>query len=172
MRLSRDGGVNTMTAQVIAAVGVGSVIGSTLFNLDSSGCNTGFFKPAYTVLGLGGKITWATGQADTPFSLGVTTGVGTIGQISAFTSAFTSLGNVQMKDEARFDGKYTKRVPASICVNFTAVFVRLALPLLKVECSYQMCTPLTPSSTGGIVLGTGTVNWSDVTTGTPTLTPL
>lgn len=161
-----------MTAQAAALLGVGSVLGTTLFNLDSTGCDTGFFKPVYTVLGLGGKITWATGQEDTPFTVGVTTGVGTIGQISAFTSTFTSLGDVSMPNEAESSRNYTKRVPASICVNFTAIFISL-IDLIEVECSYQMCTPLTnPSSKGRIVGGTGTVNWSDLTMGTPTLTSL
>lgn len=165
----QPGSFNTFTAQAATVLNLGTVTGTTVFNLDSSNCDTGFFKPAYTILGLGGRITWATGQPDTQFTVGATTGAGTIGQISAFTSTFTSVGQINMPTDAR--SPYTPRVPASICFSFTAVFIPL-LSLPRVECTYDMCIPMTdPSSTGTIVAGTGTVNWSDLTMGTPTLTP-
>jgi hypothetical protein len=165
----QTGGVNTFTAQAVTVLNLGTVTGTTVFNLDSSNCDTGFFQPAYTVVGLGGYITWATGQANTSFTVGGTTGAGTIGAISAFTSTFTTLGQINMPND--LISPYTPRVPASICFSFTSIFIPL-LPIPQVECTYDMCIPLTnPSSIGAVIAGTGTVNWSDLTMGTPTLTP-
>jgi hypothetical protein len=163
----QSGSIGAFTAQAVTVLGLSNVTGSIVFNLDSIACNVGFFQPAYTIVGLGGEVTFSDGQV-VPYTVGATTGVGTIGQVSAFTSTFTLFG-VTMPNDAF--PPYTK-VPTQVCFQFTAIFVPI-IPIPNIECSYELCYPITsPSSLGTVVLGTGTVNWTDLTPGAGTLTPL
>ncbi|GAA2858188.1 hypothetical protein [Microbacterium arabinogalactanolyticum] len=152
------GSIGAFTAQSVTALGLGTVTGTTIFNLDSSGCDVGFFKPAYTVIGLGGSISFNDGTTK-QFTLGATSGAGTIGQISAFTTPFTVLGSIPMPNGLGLN--YPKK-PTSVTMSFTAIFIPI-LPLPQVECTYTLTFNLSTSSVGGVVLGTGTVNWTDLT---------
>jgi hypothetical protein len=163
------GSVAAFSAQAVTLLNLGTVTGDITFNLDSSACNTGFFKPAYTVVGVGGTISFSDGTTKN-FTLSAVSGAGTIGQISAFTSPFTVIGQINMPNDAI--PPYTPKVPTNICFTFTAIFIPL-LPIPQVECTYQLCYDITnPSSIGTIILGSGTVNWTDLTPSNPTLTPL
>ncbi|MFB7843209.1 hypothetical protein [Microbacterium sp. NPDC056052] len=165
----QTGALGAFTAQAVTLLNLGTVTGTLAFNLDSSACDTGFFKPAYTILGLGGSISFSDGTTN-QFTIGGTTGAGTIGQISAFDSTFSVLGQINMPND--LIPPYTPKVPTKVCFNFTAIFIPL-LPIPQIECSYQLCFDITsPSSLGTIVLGTGTVNWTDLTPSNPVLTPL
>lgn len=65
---------------------------------------------------------------------------------------------------------YNPKAPTRVCLEFTAVFVPI-LPLPRVECRYTLCFDVTnPSSTGTVILGTGTVTWTDTTPSNPVLT--
>lgn len=162
--------VNTFTAQAVTALNLGVVTGTAVFNLDSSACDVGFFKPAYTVLGVGGSLSWATNQPASNFTVGVVTGVGTIGQISAFTFPFAVIGSIPMPNDLL--PPYGPRIPGRICVTFTAIFIPI-LPIPQIECTYQFCADVSsPASTGVVIAGTGTVNWTDLTLSNATLTPL
>ena len=162
------GSLGAFTAQAVTLLNFGTVTGSMVFNLDSSACGTGFFKPAYTILGIGGSISFSDGSSDN-FTVGATTGAGTIGQISAFTSTFSVVGPIPMPNDAV--PPYTPKVPTSLCFTFTAIFVPLIG--IQIECNYQLCYSITnPSSLGTIILGTGTVNWSDLTPSNGVLTAL
>lgn len=164
-----SGSLGAFTAQSATVLNVGTVTGSIVFNLNSGGCDVGFFKPGYTIVGLGGTISFSDGTSH-KYTIGGTTGVGTIGQISAFTSTFSVLGNVNMPND--LIPPYTPKIPTRICMNFTAIFIPI-LPIPQVECSYSLCFDITnPSSLGSVIAGTGTVNWSDLTPSNPVLTAL
>lgn len=162
------GALGAFTAQAATLLNIGTVTGTIAFNLDSGACNTGFFKPLYTILGAGGNISFSDGTKY-PYTIGATTGVGTIGQVSAFDSTFTVLGRVNMPND--LVPPYSLKVPTRLCMTFTAIFVPI-LPIPQVECTYALCFDITsPSSLGAIIAGTGTVNWTDLTPSNPTLTP-
>lgn len=163
------GSLSAFTAQAVTLLNLGTVTGTIGFNLDSSACNTGFFKPAYTVVGINGTISFSDGTTSN-YTLGATTGVGTIGQISAFASTFSVLGQINMPND--IFPPYTPKVPTRVCMTFTAIFIPI-LPIPQVECTYSLCFDITsPSSLGAIIAGTGTVNWSDLTPSNPVLTAL
>lgn len=83
----RVGFLGTFTTQAVTVASLGSVTGTVVFNLDSRQCDTGFFQPAYTILGgVGGGSLAFSDNTSYPFTIGTTTGVGTVGQISAFTT--------------------------------------------------------------------------------------
>ncbi|MFB7842603.1 hypothetical protein [Microbacterium sp. NPDC056052] len=162
------GSLGAFTAQAVTVLNLGTVTGTMAYNLDSTGCDTGFFKPAYTIVGVGGTISFSDGTSN-QFTVGATTGAGTIGQISAFDSTFSVIGQINMPDDAI--PPYSPKVPTRVCFTFTAIFIPI-LPLPQIECTYQLCYDITsPSSLGTIILGTGTVNWSDLTPSNPVLTP-
>lgn len=143
-----------LTMQAITVLGLSNVTGTAGFNLDASSCPVGIFQPAYTILGIGGNITWSDGQV-TNFLSGQTGG-GTLGSISAFAAVFTTFGVTMPND---LFSPYTK-VPTQICFNFTAIFIPI-IPLPQVECSYTLCWNMsTGTSIGTVIAGTGTVNWT------------
>ena len=163
------GSLGAFTAQALTVLNLGTVTGSIVFNLDSSACNTGFFKPAYTIVGVGGTISFSDGSTS-PYTIGATTGVGTIGQISAFTSTFSVLGQINMPND--IFPPYGPKIPTKLCMTFTAIFIPI-LPIPQVECTYSLCFDITnPSSLGSVIAGTGTVNWTDLTPSNPVLTAL
>lgn len=163
------GSLGAFSAQSLTLLNLGTVTGSIVFNLNSGGCDVGFFKPAYTVLGVGGTISFSDGTSSS-YTIGATTGVGTIGQISAFTSTFSVLGQVNMPND--LIPPYTPKIPTKLCMTFTAIFIPL-LPIPQVECTYSLCFDITnPSSLGSVIAGTGTVNWTDLTPSNPVLTAL
>lgn len=163
------GSLGAFTAQSLTVLNLGTVTGSIVFNLNSGGCDVGFFKPGYTVIGVGGSISFSDGTSHN-YTVGGTTGVGTIGQISAFTSTFSVLGNVNMPND--IFPPYGPKIPTRLCMTFTAIFIPL-LPIPQVECTYSLCFDITnPSSLGAVIAGTGTVNWTDLTPSNPVLTAL
>lgn len=162
----QTGSLGAFTAQSLTVLNLGTVTGSIVFNLDSSACDTGFFKPGYTIIGIGGSISFSD-NTKYDYTIGGTTGVGTIGQISGFTSTFSVLGNVNMPND--LFPPYTPKIPTRLCMTFTAIFIPI-LPIPQVECTYSLCFDITsPSSLGTVIAGTGTVNWSDLTPSNPVL---
>ena len=162
------GSLGAFSAQSLTALGVGTVTGTAIYNLDSRGCDVSLFQPAYAVIGLGGVIEFDDGSSES-FTLGATAGVGTIGQISAITSPFTVLGKIDMPSGGGLGGGYPKN-PSRICMNFRAAFVPI-IPIPNFEgCTYTLCYDLDPASTGAVIFGTGTINWTDLRPTNPVLT--
>ncbi|NHN56517.1 hypothetical protein G9U51_12080 [Calidifontibacter sp. DB0510] len=154
------GSIGSSSLQVATTGGVGTGTGSLVFNLDTGACTQylNLFNPAYTIAGTGGRIYWNTG-ATNDYTVGATSGTGTIGQLSGFTSTFTVVGSIPMPNGGGAFTSYTPKYPTAICFTFTAIFV--GLNGFNTQCYYRACfnTGIT-SGTGAITAGTGTVNYS------------
>ena len=160
--LSVTGGA--FTAQAVTVLGLSNVTGTAAFNIDASACPLGLFNPTYALLGLGGSVTWSDGTSNPLIS--ASAGVGTFGAVSLFNSTFTMFG-VNMPNASPF-GAYPKK-PTKLCYNFNAIFTALLVVPTDVSCNYTVCFDVTTTSIGTVALGTGTVNWTGLTTN-PVLT--
>lgn len=147
------GTASAFTAQAITVLGLSNVTFAGGFNLDSSSCPIGIFQPAYSIVGIGGTITWNEGPATNFVS--AQTGLGTLGAISAFGFTGTLFG-VNMPNDAL---PPYRKFPTRFCFDFTSIFIPL-LPIPQISCSYRICYDVTTTSIGTVVLGTGTVNWT------------
>lgn len=165
--LTTTGGA--FTEQVVVAGGSSTVAtaGSLVFNLNSSTCDVRLFQPAYTVVGLSATVGYTSGASQN-FSVAATTGAGTFGQISAFTTAFSApTSNISMPNDTL--PPYTPVRPNSITIHFNAIFVGLP-SLITITCPYTVTFPLSiASGTGTVALGAGTVNYTG-TAGAGTIT--
>lgn len=153
--LTTTGGA--FTEQIVAAGGRSTSVtaGTMVFNLNSSTCDLSLFQPAYTVLGLSASVGYSNGASQT-FSTAATTGAGTFGQISAFTTAF-SLPTSSIAISG------TSVRPTSISISFTAIFVSLPT-LIQLSCPYTVTFQLNTVGTGILIGGTGTLNYTGTAT--------
>lgn len=152
-------GGGAFTEQIVVAGGRSTVAtaGTLAFNLSSTTCDLSLFQPAYTVVGLSASVTYNTGATQT-FGVAATTGAGTFGQVSAFTTAFSApTSSIAMPNDAV--PPYGPVSPTSISVSFTAIFVGLP-SLIQISCPYTVTFRLTTANTGTVALGVGTVNYT------------
>ncbi|BDZ57617.1 hypothetical protein FB554_0927 [Barrientosiimonas humi] len=148
------GAGGAFTAQGAAALGLASVSGTAVFNIDSTACRLDLFEPAYAVLGVGGTVSWSDGRT-TSLTVATLVGAGTFGRISAVNATFTTVSRPIP------NGTPPALRPTRVCFDFTAIFVALIPPGLELECPYTICYDVTNvTTTGAVALGSGTVNWT------------
>lgn len=121
------------------------------FNIDSSSCNTSLFQPVYTIVGGTASMTMSDGRTYRS-TLGVTTGAGTFGQASVFTTVAEFAGvvvtnGVWVASSSRFR-------PVSVSISFTAIFVGLP-SLVQISCPYTFTYSFRGTSTNSTVFGAG-----------------
>ncbi|WP_265444359.1 hypothetical protein [Flexivirga meconopsidis] len=127
-------------------------------NIDSTGCPLNLFRPAYTAIATNSTLTMTDGRSYTS-NVGLGSGAGTFGQISAFAFA----GNFSGVTLSRFPvvGTYPSNGirPAKFCVDFN--FILVGLPsLIQITCPQTLCWNVSSIPVGAGVGGVGVVTFT------------
>lgn len=151
------GGLDTpFTAQAVVLGNEGAMTLATTLNVSTESCaDLSLFQPAYTAVMTGATLTMSDGNVYNT-TLGLGTGVGTFGTISAFAFAGEFLG-VDMPNGGSL-GNYNPR-PTQLCVEFEMIVVGLP-SLIEIRCPVTICWDITCLGTGAVLLGAGTINYT------------
>ncbi len=147
------------TAQSIVLGNTGTLTIATVLNVSTETCaDLSLFQPAYTAVMTSATLTMTDGSVHTS-ALGLGTGVGSFGAISAFNYNGVFTGINYPNDAIP---PYGPTAPARLCVDFEMIVVGLP-SLLELRCPVSICWDVTGMvSLGTVILGAGTVNHTGV----------
>ncbi|WP_309081506.1 hypothetical protein [Zhihengliuella sp.] len=150
------------SAQAVVLGNTGTVAVTTVLNVSTESCaDLSLFQPAYTAIMTAARLTMSDGTTYSS-ALGLGTGAGTFGAISAFNYTGTFSGIPYANDALP---PYGPTAPARLCVDFNMVVVGLP-SLLELTCPVTLCWDVTGQlSTGTVIAGAGTVNHTGLMTG-------
>ncbi|MEE2523987.1 hypothetical protein V1639_04255 [Pseudarthrobacter sp. J75] len=144
------------TSQVVVAGNTGTLAIVSTVNVNSSGCDVSLFQPAYTAVMTGATLTMSNGSTYNS-SLGLGTGVGSFGSISAFNMNAVFSG-INFPNGGSVISGYPVR-PTRLCVNFNMILVGLP-SLIEIQCPVTLCWNITSTATGVVAFGAGTLNFT------------
>lgn len=154
------------TSQVVVADNTGTMAIVSTLNVDSSGCDVSLFQPAYTTIATAARLTMSDGTTYTS-TVGLGTGVGTFGSISAFNMNAVFSG-MNFPNGGSVLAGYPV-VPTQFCVDFTMILVGLP-SLLEIQCPVTLCWDVASTATGIVAdvplvgAGIGTLNFTGAMT--------
>ncbi|MCO1340226.1 hypothetical protein BJH93_15235 [Kocuria polaris] len=147
------------TAQAVVLNNSGVLTITSALNVSTETCaDLSLFQPAYTAIMTSATLTMTDGSVHTS-TVGLGTGVGSFGAVSAFNYNGVFTGINYPNDAIP---PYGPTAPARLCVDFTMVVVGLP-SLIEIQCPVTICWNVTGMlSTGTVILGAGTVNHTGV----------
>ncbi|MEE2567947.1 hypothetical protein V1638_00840 [Pseudarthrobacter sp. J64] len=152
------------TSQVLVAGNTGTLAIVSTVNVNSTGCDVSLFQPAYTAVMTGATLTMlnTSNNVSTTYNstVGLGTGVGSFGSISAF-SMNAVFNNINFPSGGSVNN-YPVR-PTRLCVNFNMILVGLP-SLIQIQCPVTLCWNIASTATGVVspafLGGAGTVNYT------------
>ncbi|GAB3667619.1 hypothetical protein GCM10027591_15620 [Zhihengliuella somnathii] len=148
-------GIDAFTAQAVVLSNQGALTFTSVLNVSTESCaDLSLFQPAYTAIMTNATLTMTDGSTHTS-AVGLGTGVGTFGEISAFNFNGVFTGVSYPNDTFP---PYGPTAPARLCVDFEMIVVGLP-SLIELTCPVTLCWDVSGMlSTGTVILGAGTVN--------------
>ncbi|KNX36191.1 hypothetical protein VV01_01960 [Luteipulveratus halotolerans] len=132
-------------------------------NVNASSCDLSLFKPAYTAIMTSATLTMSDGSTYKS-NLGLGTGVGTLGSISAFAFA-GNFSNVTLSKFTGFPQTYPSGGirPTKFCIDFNFIFIGLP-SLIEITCPQTLCWNISSTAVGKGVAGIGAVTFTSLLT--------